>query len=109
MTTTFTAADVAAVVRTVDRHRDAQHAFDAATTAGMSDDAYGAAFRYAHRARLIEVIGQYVGATHRGRTYARRTGVAATTTRVASSVSWAATTDDFDGPNARTPGTAVRS
>lgn len=115
MTTTFADVDVAAVIHTVDRERNAQHAFDAATTAGMPDDIYYAAYHYASRVGLIETIGRYVGATHRGRVYARRTMATATYTRdmvahrSASPTPWAATSDDFDGPNARTPGTAVRS
>lgn len=115
----FTDVHVAMVIRVVDRERTANRAYDAAVTSLMPDAVYSDAFHYARQAGLIKVVGMAVWATRHGRAYARRTMRQANYTRRMSDrvaaqsargtlPSWPVTSDDFDGPLARIPGTATR-
>lgn len=115
----FTDVHVAEVIRAVDRERTANRAYDACVTSVMPDAVYSDAFHYARLAGLIKVVGMSVWATRHGRSYARRTMRQARYTARMSDViaartarhtlpDWAVTSDDFDGPMARTPGMATR-
>jgi hypothetical protein len=108
----FTDVDVAAVIRSINREGRPGHSYVAATAAGMPSDVYTDAVHYAQRAHLIKVLGQLIVTTHKGNAYARR--VARSARATAEIARWerrndrpdhaAATSDDFDGPLARSPG-----
>lgn len=113
----FTDIDVATVIRTLGHDNRPGHAYTSAMAEGMPDATYSAAITYAHDAGLVRRLGQMIEPTRKGKAYVRQVGPGSQSTReitrdertAVRAGQFAVTSDDFDGPLARTPGSSSSS